>query len=157
MPHRRRHQLRNALSGLLVLIVLVLPVTRANAALPPATSLAAVATAFNAARAEPRHRTGTSSSDERSKLPCPGHVESPWHSPGHFPGQAHWQADGLLHADGVDCCPACGCSFAAGALPSAPAMPRSADGAAVGFPPPSESLLDDFSSAPILPPPRPGV
>lgn len=124
MPYRRGDIFGRALSGLLVQIVLMLPVTRAGAVLLPLFDTASHV-ALTEYGDEDRGSTNT-----HSGTPC----------------------DGCEHPDGLACCLSCG--FLVGDLPSIQTAPRPQAAASLHFLMSSSSPPDGLTSAPDLPPPR---
>jgi hypothetical protein len=128
MPFRRNDMVRRVLSGLLVLIVLMLPVGRAGALSSPVFVAASHAASAGHAHEHP----GLTNSPVRdaSGSPC----------------------DGCEHPDDYACCLSCG--FVVGTLPSIQTASRPLAAASLRYLMLSTAPLDSLSSAPNLPPPR---
>jgi hypothetical protein len=131
MPHRRGDMFRRVLSGLLVLVVLMLPAGRADALTLPVFDAD-----LHAALAEhgDEHRGLTTS-------PAQSHSESP--------------CDDCDHPDGLACCLSCG--FFVGNLPSIHPAPVPLASASLKYLMSSTSPPDGLTNSPDLPPPRQNV
>jgi hypothetical protein len=128
MPYRRDDMVRRVLSGLLVLIVLMLPVGRAGALTLPVFAAAS-------------HTALAGHGDEHAGLTI-----SPVCNSSGSP------CDGCEHPDGYACCLTCG--FVVGDLPSTQNASRPLEATSLSFLMLSTAPPDGLSSAPDLPPPR---
>ena len=127
MAYRRNDMVRRVLSGLLVLIVLMLPVGPAPLALP----------VFEAAS----HAALMGHGDKQSGLtvaPVRSHSGSP--------------CDGREHPDGCACCLSCG--FVAGNLPAMQTASRPLAAVSLSYLMLAATPPDGLTSTPNLPPPR---
>jgi hypothetical protein len=131
MPYRRNDMVRRVLSGLLVLIVLLLPVGHAGALTLPAFAAAS-------------HAALAGHDDEH-----PGLMISPVHDASGSP------CDGCEHPGGCACCLSCG--FFVGVLQSIQMASRPLVPASLSYLTLSTTPLDGLCSAPTLPPPRHAV
>jgi hypothetical protein len=134
MPPQRRERLRRVVSGLLVMMILVLSVTRANAVAQPGWNIV-LQVAGSVASGSRGESEGVARVHDHSGSPCQGHV----------------------HGEGLTCCPALCCLFGAGNIPSVAAIPAPVPAVLPGYPMPPTALPRGHSSAPTLPPPRQGV
>jgi hypothetical protein len=131
MPHRGGDMVRRVISGLLVVVVLMLPAGRADAMTLPVFD-AAIHAALAGHGGEHRGLT-TSPARTHSETPC----------------------DDCDHPDGLACCLSCG--FLLGNLPSIhPALVPLAS-ASLRYLMSSTSSPDGLTNSPDLPPPRQNV
>lgn len=126
MPHRRRNTFGRTLAGLLVLLSILLPATRAGAVMLTVSDTTA-------------HAALAGQADEH---------------PASFPAHSHsgTPCDGCEHPDNPACCLSCG--FPVAELPLTLPAPRPQAAASLRFLMPSISSPDGLTSAPDLPPPR---
>ena len=125
MLYRRDGQFRKALSGLLVLIVLLMSVAQARAVMLPVFDTAS-------------HAITAGQSDEHR-------TTSPAHS---------HPCDGHESTHGLACCLAGGCPILTGNLPPGQPTPQPQAAVALAFLMASTTAPDELNSAPDLPPPR---
>ena len=128
MPFRRNDMVRRVLSGLLVLIVLMLPVGPAGGLSSPAFAAAS-------------HAASAGHAGEH-----PGLANSPVHDASGSP------RDYCDHPDDYACCQSCG--FVVGNLPSIQTASRPLATGPLRYLMLSTAPPDSLSSAPNLPPPR---
>ena len=128
MPFRRNAMVRRVLSGLLVLIVILLPVGRAGILTSPVFAAAP-------------HAASAGHADEH-----PGLMNSMARDASGSP------RGGCDHPDGYACCPSC--DFLLGNLPSIRTVSVPLAAASLRYLMLSTAPLDSLSSAPNLPPPR---
>jgi hypothetical protein len=128
MAYRGNDMVRRVLSGLLVLIVLMLPVGPADAMTLPVFETAS-------------HAALSGHDGETLWLTAPA-VRGPSSSP----------CDGCQDPDGCACCPACG--FGVGNLPTMQTASRPQVAASLSYLILSATPPDGLTSPPNLPPPR---
>jgi hypothetical protein len=131
MPHRRGDMFRRVLSGLLVLVVLMLPAGRTDALTLPVFDAALHAAL--AGHGGEHHGLTTVPARSHSEAPC----------------------DDCDHPDGLACCLSCG--FLLGNLPSVRPAPVPLASASLKYLMSLTSSPDGLTSSPDLPPPRQNV